>query len=358
MVMEYAAGGSLFSIINDPLLRKELLPSGRLYVANALDGSLEYLHSKNVFHRDIKAENVCLRKGWKELPQVLLIDFGIASKIAKGAAHKTVTSNPGTLIYMAPEYLRLPYTYTAKSEVYSVGLVLVSLLQGTCFFTMAADEYTEDTLLVALDALAGPWKANSDSDLAKLAIACVCHDPEQRPSVKNLREHLKAIRGRMSAQLDPQISKRITAYQSCTRPSRGLKEAGTAKHPCVCCGITRKDGGVLCSRNHFTCMAGMCLEETVRESIGSNTIQCCANKCSKTFPLADTYGKVGADIYGQFLMTMDQNNDRKHIQESIMLALEDLKHTYSQLKGNGSSTNSTNLSNEEPNVTRHRLIHP
>ena len=80
--------------------------------------SLSYIHSKGIFHFDIKYHNILI-SGTSSF-QIKLIDFGLASL--------TPPQKPvGTLSFMAPEML-LQQTPDSRADLYSLGIVFYSLL--------------------------------------------------------------------------------------------------------------------------------------------------------------------------------------------------------------------------------------
>jgi aurora kinase len=98
LVLEYAPGGSLFTLLSQqPDARFRERDAAR-FVAQ-VSAALAYLHAKHVLHRDLKPENVLLGLDG----QVKLADFGYSVRSSKGA-RKTIC---GTLDYLSPEVARL-----------------------------------------------------------------------------------------------------------------------------------------------------------------------------------------------------------------------------------------------------------
>lgn len=93
-----------------------------------LASGLEYIHFKNIVHRDIKPQNVLISKTNN---QVIFkwADFGLSKSNVSEHGTFTQTVPPiGTVSYMAPELLKIDssekkVTGTVKSDVYSEGLV-------------------------------------------------------------------------------------------------------------------------------------------------------------------------------------------------------------------------------------------
>ena len=88
-------------------------------------------HSHGIMHRDLKLENVVLNGGSggndnnNEFPEVKLIDFGMSTY---AGLDEMLTKPAGTLIYLAPEVLRLSYGWAA--DVWSAGCIMFALISG------------------------------------------------------------------------------------------------------------------------------------------------------------------------------------------------------------------------------------
>jgi len=128
MLLAICDGGELYSVMTKAEGRRLSQRSARFYTACILDG-LAYLHSKNICHRDLKAENVMLDKDG----YCVLIDFGFAKKID----HKTFTLC-GTPFYLAPEAL-LSKGYDKGVDYWAMGVILYEMLIG-CEPFFAQDE--------------------------------------------------------------------------------------------------------------------------------------------------------------------------------------------------------------------------
>ena len=102
IVTELISGGELF----DELLRKKkFTEKDCATIIKQLLETLNYCHSNNIVHKDLKPENIMLANK-KDIEKVKLIDFGTAQKFKKG---KKMTSVIGTPYYVAPEVLKGSY---------------------------------------------------------------------------------------------------------------------------------------------------------------------------------------------------------------------------------------------------------
>jgi len=86
---------------------------------------LEYIHSKNIIHRDIKSANILVNNRG----EVKIADFGLAKKVGPGYSGK-LTQRVVTRWYRAPELLLGCKTYTTKIDIWALGCVFAELLMG------------------------------------------------------------------------------------------------------------------------------------------------------------------------------------------------------------------------------------
>lgn len=91
--------------------------------------ALEAAHAKQIIHCDLKPSNLMLTLGATGRELVKVLDFGIA-KIVSDPAGSLVSAAMGTPHYASPEQLQVGRTVDARSDIYSLGVILFQMLTG------------------------------------------------------------------------------------------------------------------------------------------------------------------------------------------------------------------------------------
>jgi serine/threonine-protein kinase len=126
--MPYIEGESL----RDRLRRERQLPvADAVRITREAALALDYAHRHGAVHRDIKPENILLADG-----QALVADFGIARALGGDDERLTETGlTLGTPAYMSPEQATADKSLDARTDIYSLGIVLYEMLAGETPFS-------------------------------------------------------------------------------------------------------------------------------------------------------------------------------------------------------------------------------
>ncbi|KAI3693743.1 hypothetical protein L1987_76695 [Smallanthus sonchifolius] len=122
IVMEYAAGGELFSKITSAGRFSE--DEARFFFQQLISG-VSYCHSMEICHRDLKLENTLL--DGSPSPRLKICDFGYSKS---GLLHSQPKSTVGTPAYIAPEVLSRKEYDGKIADVWSCGVTLYVMLVG------------------------------------------------------------------------------------------------------------------------------------------------------------------------------------------------------------------------------------
>ncbi len=133
IVMEYLEGADCATLLR----RHGPLPVARtaelLFQASL---GLAVAHRAEIVHRDIKPENLFVTSAGDGNDLVKVLDFGIAKlRATAGTTATTAGATIGTYFYMSPEQVRDSARVDARTDVWSMGVVLYELLSGRRPFT-------------------------------------------------------------------------------------------------------------------------------------------------------------------------------------------------------------------------------
>ncbi|MFJ8701577.1 protein kinase domain-containing protein [Streptomyces ardesiacus] len=127
IVMEYVEGRPLGSVLDEGVRQQGAMPADKaLKITADVLAALEISHEMGLVHRDIKPGNVMMTKRGV----VKVMDFGIARAMQSGVTSMTQTGMVvGTPQYLSPEQA-LGRGVDARSDLYSVGIMLFQLVTG------------------------------------------------------------------------------------------------------------------------------------------------------------------------------------------------------------------------------------
>ncbi|ESK98009.1 ste ste11 protein kinase [Moniliophthora roreri MCA 2997] len=181
--MEYVSGGTVGSCLQHHGPFDEEVTK---YFTSQMLSGLEYLHSKGIIHRDLKADNILVEK----FGACKISDFGI-SKQADDPEGRAFTGMKGTIFWMAPEVLDAQSSggYDAKIDIWSIGCVVHEMWTGKR--PWHGYDFVPVMLKVCKDKLPPPLPSNLrlPQEGADLRSKCFAVEPHQRPSAAQLQHH-------------------------------------------------------------------------------------------------------------------------------------------------------------------------
>ncbi|KDR67730.1 hypothetical protein GALMADRAFT_1075085 [Galerina marginata CBS 339.88] len=180
--LEYVPGGS----IGDSLRKLGKFDDNvtRSFTSQILSG-LEYLHSKGIHHRNLKADNILVEMSGT----CKISDYGFSKLIEDLHGTATTTMQGNIMFWMPPEYIGAQQGSTHKMDIWSLGCVVLEMWSGTrpwvgddivavmfkLYRSQQAPPIPEDVVL----------SEEADDFRRK----CFAINPEERPSAADLQQH-------------------------------------------------------------------------------------------------------------------------------------------------------------------------
>ncbi|XP_010546286.1 PREDICTED: serine/threonine-protein kinase SRK2G-like [Tarenaya hassleriana] len=228
IVMEYAAGGELFDRICSAGRFSE--PEARYFFQQLICG-VDYCHSMQICHRDLKLENTLL--DGSPAPLLKICDFGYSKS---SLLHSRPKSTVGTPAYIAPEVLSRKEYDGKLADVWSCGVTLYVMLVGAYPFEDPKDSRNFRKTIQRIMAVQYkiPDYVHVSQDCRHLLSRIFVANPLKRITLKEIKNHpwyLKNLPRELTESAQAAYYRRDNSSYSLQSIEDIMKIVGEARNP-------------------------------------------------------------------------------------------------------------------------------
>lgn len=179
IVMELLKGCDLYVVLKEsgPLAPGVVVD----YMLEICEGLAE-AHEKGIIHRDLKPENLFRTEEPDGAIVLKILDFGVSKQLSsrRTRIRTTAGESVGSPQYMSPEQLTTPNQVDARTDIWSLGVVMFELLTGNVPFSGAGPAQIGAAVLTQ----SVPPISNYRSDVPSALEAIVCRCLEREPAAR------------------------------------------------------------------------------------------------------------------------------------------------------------------------------
>ncbi len=244
LVMEYLKGQDLGKLIREKgalpvrqAIRLALQACEGLHFAHTFRANVEGREIRGVIHRDIKPSNLFVERVFQDgqlTSQLKILDFGVAKTLADHTLSLGTQKGGGfigTARYASPEQVR-GKSLDARSDIYSLGVVLYEMLTGSMPFRLETDSLHS---WIHAHCYENPLEINPETApqpippaIVAVVMDCLKKNPDERPqTMQELAERLlQAYELTVANQLPPSQASTVLLPNTASPPLRTPTRSG------------------------------------------------------------------------------------------------------------------------------------
>ncbi|XP_066918442.1 serine/threonine-protein kinase A-Raf-like isoform X2 [Clytia hemisphaerica] len=191
IVTQWCEGSSLYRHLH--VLEKKFPMHNLIEIARQTAQGIDYLHAKQIIHRDLKSNNIFLQQDLT----VKIGDFGLATVKTRWSGDHGCEQPSGSILWMAPEVIKMqdPNPYTFFSDAYAFGICIYELITGSLPYCNIGNK---DILIYRIGrGFIRPDQSKIRSDcpkaLKRLYLDCIKYNRDERPLFKQIVNSLETI---------------------------------------------------------------------------------------------------------------------------------------------------------------------